>query len=97
LKKPKRTELAEGQHCPALLLRGLLALRIRCLPGLFQKACPPTAGIVGGGVVGDLAIRFGYYRDQTDGMGIAVSARVILVQVVQSAGDFLARRADKKM
>jgi hypothetical protein len=44
-----------------------------------------------------LAIRFGYYRDQTDGMGIAVSARVILVQVVQSAGDFLARRAGKKM
>jgi ABC-type methionine transport system permease subunit len=30
-------------------------------------------------------------------MGITVIALVILVQVVQSAGDFLARRADKKM
>jgi D-methionine transport system permease protein len=55
------------------------------------------AGIVGGGGVGDLAIRFGYYRYQTDVMGITVIALVILVQVVQSAGDFLARRADKKL
>jgi D-methionine transport system permease protein len=54
------------------------------------------AGIVGGGGVGDLAIRFGYYRYQTDVMIITVIALVILVQVVQSGGDFLARRADKK-
>jgi D-methionine transport system permease protein len=54
------------------------------------------AGIVGGGGVGDLAIRFGYYRYQTDVMVITVIALVIFVQAVQSAGDYLAKRADKK-
>lgn len=54
------------------------------------------AGIVGGGGVGDLAIRFGYYRYQTDVMVATVVALVVLVQIVQMAGDWLARRADKK-
>lgn len=54
------------------------------------------AGIVGGGGVGDLAIRFGYYRYQTDVMVVTVIALVILVQFVQSAGDLLANRSDKK-
>jgi len=54
------------------------------------------AGIVGGGGVGDLAIRFGYYRYQTDIMVVTVVALVILVQIVQSVGDWLARSSDKK-
>lgn len=54
------------------------------------------AGIVGGGGVGDLAIRFGYYRYQTDVMVVTVVALVILVQIVQSIGDFSANRSDKK-
>ncbi|MBY0453941.1 MAG: ABC transporter permease [Burkholderiaceae bacterium] len=54
------------------------------------------AGIVGGGGVGDLAIRFGYYRYQTDVMVATVVALVVLVQMVQMLGDWLAQRADKK-
>lgn len=54
------------------------------------------AGIVGGGGVGDLAIRFGYYRYQTDVMVATVVALVVLVQIVQMLGDWLAHRADKK-
>lgn len=54
------------------------------------------AGIVGGGGVGDLAIRFGYYRYQTDVMVATVVALVVLVQIVQMGGDWLARHADKK-
>jgi D-methionine transport system permease protein len=54
------------------------------------------AGIVGGGGVGDLAIRFGYYRYQTDVMVVTVVALVVLVQLVQSLGDWLAARSDKK-
>lgn len=54
------------------------------------------AGIVGGGGVGDLAIRFGYYRYQTDVMMVTVVALVVLVQIVQMGGDWLARHADKK-
>lgn len=53
------------------------------------------AGIVGGGGVGDLAIRFGYYRYQTNVMVVTVVALVFLVQVVQSLGDWLARHSDK--
>jgi len=54
------------------------------------------AGIVGGGGVGDLAIRYGYYRYQTDVMVITVVLLIILVQGIQSLGDFVAKKADKK-
>jgi D-methionine transport system permease protein len=53
------------------------------------------AGVVGGGGVGDLAIRFGYYRYQTDVMVSTVVALILLVQAVQTAGDAAANRADK--
>ncbi len=54
------------------------------------------AGIVGGGGVGDLAIRFGYYRYQTHVMIVTVIALVVLVQIVQSLGDWAAARSDRK-
>lgn len=53
------------------------------------------AGIVGGGGVGDLAIRFGYYRYQTDVMLVTVAVLIVLVQIVQSVGDYAAQKADK--
>jgi len=52
------------------------------------------AGIGGG--AGDLAIRFGHYRYQTRVMIITIIALVILVHLLQSAGDVLARHPDKK-
>lgn len=54
------------------------------------------AGIVGGGGVGDLAIRFGYYRYETEVMIVTVIALVALVQVVQTVGDWVSRRANKR-
>jgi len=54
------------------------------------------AGIVGGGGVGDLAIRFGYYRYQTDVMIVTVIALLVLVQIVQILGDYLSRKTDRK-
>lgn len=54
------------------------------------------AGIVGGGGVGDLAIRFGYYRYETEVMVVTVIALVVLVQIVQTLGDLLSRRANKR-
>jgi D-methionine transport system permease protein len=54
------------------------------------------AGIVGGGGVGDLAIRFGYYRYETQVMVVTVVALIVLVQIVQMFGDYLAKRADKR-
>ncbi|WP_340083877.1 methionine ABC transporter permease [Siminovitchia sp. FSL H7-0308] len=54
------------------------------------------AGIVGGGGIGDLAIRFGYYRFQNDVMIATVIILVILVQLIQFVGDRAARAVDKR-
>lgn len=47
------------------------------------------SGVIGGGGLGDLAIRFGYQRFQTDVMVITVALLVIFVQLLQMAGDRL--------
>lgn len=54
------------------------------------------AGTVGGGGVGDLAIRYGYQRYQTDVMLICVALLIVLVQGVQLIGDRIAGLLDKK-
>lgn len=54
------------------------------------------AGCVGAGGLGDVAIRYGYQRYQTDVMVGAVILCVILIQVVQSVFDVLARAIDHK-
>ena len=54
------------------------------------------AGIVGGGGVGDLAIRFGYYRYQTNVMIITVISLIVLVQGLQAFGDLISKEADKR-
>ncbi|GGF84793.1 ABC transporter permease [Azorhizobium oxalatiphilum] len=53
-------------------------------------------GAVGGGGLGDLGIRFGYQRFMPDVMLAVVIVLIVLVQGVQSIGDFLARRLDKR-
>ncbi|MCL2699055.1 MAG: methionine ABC transporter permease, partial [Defluviitaleaceae bacterium] len=53
------------------------------------------AGAVGGGGLGDIAIRFGYYRYQTDVMLITIVMLVVLVQIIQAVGNLLARVVDK--
>ena len=55
-----------------------------------------AAGVVGGGGIGDLAIRYGYYRFETDIMVFTVVVLVALVQVIQLTGDRFARRLDKR-
>ncbi|MDF2904501.1 MAG: transporter [Bacillus sp. (in: firmicutes)] len=54
------------------------------------------AGTVGGGGIGDLAIRFGYYRYDNTIMISTVLILVILVQVVQLLGDSIAKVVDKR-
>jgi D-methionine transport system permease protein len=53
------------------------------------------AGVIGGGGLGDLAIRYGYQRFQTDVMIATVVILIVIVQAIQSAGDHLARKVDK--
>ena len=54
------------------------------------------AGAVGGGGLGDLAIRYGYQRFRPDVMIATVVILIILVQLVQFAGNLLAKRLNKK-
>lgn len=54
------------------------------------------AGTVGAGGLGDIAIRYGYQRYQNDVMIATIIILIVLVQIVQSAGDMTARRMDKR-
>ena len=54
------------------------------------------AGIVGGGGLGDIAIRYGYYRYQKDIMIVTVVLLVLLVQVFQLVGNITAMKMDKR-
>jgi D-methionine transport system permease protein len=55
------------------------------------------AGFVGGGGLGDIAIRYGYYRYQTDVMLVTVIILVLIVQVIQELGAFFMRITDKRI
>ena len=54
------------------------------------------AGVVGAGGLGDLAIRFGYQRFQTDVMVVTVVLLLVLVQVLQMVGDRLVVHYSRK-
>jgi D-methionine transport system permease protein len=50
------------------------------------------SGVIGGGGLGDLAVRYGYQRFNTPVMIVTVAILVVLVQFIQWAGDrFVAR------
>ena len=53
-------------------------------------------GAVGAGGLGDLGIRYGYQRFRPDVMAAVVITLIVVVQAVQSFGDYLARKADKR-
>ncbi len=71
----------------------MLALTVLAISFLSYSA---VAGVVGGGGIGDLAIRYGYYRFQTDVMVLTVAILVVLVQLLQWGGNAVARRLDKR-
>lgn len=54
------------------------------------------AGAVGAGGLGDIAIRYGYYRYQDDVMIATIVILVVLVHLIQTAGDVLSRVLDKR-
>lgn len=80
-------------------------LLVEALPGMVRAITvtlisiigfSAMAGTVGGGGVGDLAIRFGYYRYETEVMFITVALLIIVVQVIQGFGEKLAVVLTKK-
>ncbi len=54
------------------------------------------AGAVGGGGLGDIAVRYGYHRYQMDIMIVTVILLILLVQLFQTVGMYLASRLDKR-
>lgn len=75
------------------------------LPGLIAAATVTAialvsytamAGVVGAGGLGDLAVRYGYQRFQTDVMVVTVVLIIALVQGLQTLGDALVARVSKK-
>ena len=55
------------------------------------------AGTIGAGGLGDLAIRFGYLRFKLDIMVYSIIIIIILVQIIQSVGNFIVHRRQKKL
>ena len=54
------------------------------------------AGVVGGGGLGDIAIRYGYYRYETGIMIVTIVVLVLLVQILQGLGMMLSKKLDRR-
>ncbi|MCC4236531.1 ABC transporter permease [Vibrio anguillarum] len=54
------------------------------------------AGTVGGGGLGDVAIRYGFHRYDLGIMTVTVAMLIVLVQIIQSIGDKFVRRVDHR-
>lgn len=88
---------------PWMIIRDVLLPEAK--PGIIQGvnitaislvAYSAMAGTVGGGGIGDLAIRFGYYRYDNTVMFTTVIMLICLVQIIQYGGDFIAKKVDKR-
>lgn len=77
------------ESVPALIR--LISLTMITLVGYAAMA-----GVVGGGGLGDIAIRYGLHRYQTDVMILTIIIMVILVQLIQSGFHFIANRLDRR-
>lgn len=93
---------AMGASVPQIVFKVLLVeARSGLVLGLTVMAVSllsytAVAGVVGGGGIGDLAIRYGYYRFQTGVMLITVALLVVLVQAIQFGGNRVAARLDRR-
>lgn len=81
------------------------ALLPEAMPGIIAGATVTAialvsytamAGVVGAGGLGDLAIRFGYQRFQTDVMVVTVVLLLLLVQILQMIGDAVVARVSHR-
>ncbi|HVJ44400.1 MAG TPA: methionine ABC transporter permease [Dongiaceae bacterium] len=102
----------DGGLIEASLAMGATPLQIVCkvlipeaLPGIVLGitlsivsliSFSAMVGAVGGGGLGDVGIRYGYQRFMPEVMAVVVVVLILLVQAVQSAGDALARRVNKR-
>ncbi|WP_298609796.1 methionine ABC transporter permease [uncultured Thiothrix sp.] len=87
--------VARGASIPQIVFRALLP---EALPGIIAAITitavvlvdyTAMSGAIGGGGIGDLAIRYGYQRFQTEIMIITVLLLIVLVQILQASGNRL--------
>lgn len=83
------TKVLLGEARPSLLVGVTIALGT-----VFGYSA--MAGVVGGGGLGDIAIRYGYYRYEYRVMLITVVIMVALMQVFQAAGSLLSKKLDRR-
>ena len=79
------TKVLLPEAAPSLVSGATLAL-------VMLVGFSAMAGTIGGGGLGDFAIRYGYQRFNTPVLLMAVILLIIVVQAVQSMGDFIVRR-----
>ncbi|PRD18472.1 UNVERIFIED_CONTAM: metP [Trichonephila clavipes] len=93
---------AMGASTLQIIFRALLP---EALPGLIAATTVTAitlvsytamSGLIGGGGLGDLAVRYGYQRYQPDVMAVTVILLLILVQVLQMVGDKLVVHFSRK-
>lgn len=94
--------VACGASVPRIVVSALLP---EALPSLVRGASitliavlgyTAIAGAVGAGGLGDIAIRYGYYRYQDEVMLVTIVLLIVLVQVIQSLGDVIAKSIDHR-
>lgn len=78
-------------ECYSTLVHGIIVTIISLI------GYSAMAGTIGAGGLGDLAIRFGYLRFKLDIMIYAIIIIIILVQVIQSVGNYIVYRRQKKL
>lgn len=54
------------------------------------------AGVVGGGGLGNIAIQYGYYRNQLDILVVTVILLVLMVQILQAVGTTISKKLDRR-
>ncbi|MBZ4664285.1 MAG: binding-protein-dependent transport system inner rane component [Caloramator sp.] len=54
------------------------------------------AGVIGGGGIGDLAVRYGYQRFRTDILIVTVIILILLVEITQRTGNYFAKKIDRR-
>jgi len=75
---------------PSLIIGGAIA--ITTILGYSAMS-----GFIGGGGLGDIAVRYGYYRSESDILAVTVAVLIIIVQDFQELGMRLAKRSDKRV
>ncbi|NRQ33477.1 ABC transporter permease [Nonomuraea sp. NN258] len=88
-----RTEIVRKVLLPEALPGLVAGLTVTVVALIGYSA---MAGTLGGGGLGDLAVRYGYQRFETVLMIVTVVLLIVIVQLLQSLGDWVARRLSHK-